>query len=430
MATNIKYTTSELRDKVVGALPDNIVSNNSTSKLRDKYESSRAPEPLVQEDNGSTRALRDQIGSMRKGGAVVGWALGKAVDYAVDAVDTLNNKLNDWTDGWVDLGQMTVSPLNKLWRLKIMGNRKSWPGEKASGNTLVGNLFGQKDPSDFNNLHYTTTKPNYNPSSPPALWNGAKAGRIETSELELPSNEIDQKLKEYELKLNGSTEPYNRIHSPKKSFSVVSIDEAMAAYRSYSNSLTSKPRIIIANYNNIKDDYVVLQTVPKIQSSPTGNWVAVNSMGRNDPWAMYTGGEEKVTMEISWYSMDPSNRADVLEKVLHLVSWSRADGYRSSPPVLKIIWGAQASTNSNMGTVFAKGLFVLESAQYTLDHFNDKISTSRRSGGASRYSLESLIELGLMPSTATQTLVFRRVSKTNRTWSDIRFEFETPVLPS
>lgn len=145
----------------------------------------------------------------------------------------------------------------------------------------------------------------------------------------------------------------------------------------------------------------------EIQVTPQSTWAAVASMGRNNPFRMYTGGEDTIQFDICWYCNDPNNRGEVVTKCRLLESWSKANGYLAAPPVLQLLWG--------QSNIYKDDFFILESASYKLSHFQNmaKRDVEPNSGQ------EAFINLGLYPNQATQTLVFKRVSSVNRTWENI-----------
>src|SRR5688500_14575029 len=51
-----------------------------------------------------------------------------------------------------------------------------------------------------------------------------------------------------------------------------------------------------------------IQTVPiEMQVTPTANWATIPSIGRNNPFYHYTGGEDTLTFQLDWYSVRDSN---------------------------------------------------------------------------------------------------------------------------
>lgn len=161
-------------------------------------------------------------------------------------------------------------------------------------------------------------------------------------------------------------------------------------------------QIIIINTNTSPVTSIILQNRPStIQVNSLSYWVSVKSMGRNNPFMMYTGGEDSIQLEVSWFVNDPNNRNEVLTKCRLLESWSKADGYSASPPTLKISWGS--------ANIFENDLFILENANYQLSNFQSYTKTYHKDTSS------EATDIGLAPQCATQTLVFKRVSPNNRT---------------
>lgn len=179
------------------------------------------------------------------------------------------------------------------------------------------------------------------------------------------------------------------------------------------NPSIPKNEIIIFNLHTSPYSSLVIQNRPtEVQVSPSSSWVAVRSMGRNNPFYMYTGGEDTLSFEISWYVSDPSHIEEVIAKCRILESWSKADAYNQAPPTLKISWG-----NSNL---FGNYDWILESCPYKLTHFQNaardsigRLDLSKSSGMAS----VGVIDKQLYPACATQTLTFKKVTFDNSTWA-------------
>lgn len=177
-------------------------------------------------------------------------------------------------------------------------------------------------------------------------------------------------------------------------------------------TLIPKNNIIIVNDNVSPAISIVIQNRPnEISVDTQTSWVSVKSMGRNNPFMVYTGGEDTISFDISWYSNDPLNREDVLTKCKLLESWSKANGYNQSPPVLRISWGTSG--------IFDNDLFILYSASYKLNNFQDRYSGNSIDTDEFSRSVSKTINLGLLPSIATQSLVFKRVTNKNLTHNDI-----------
>lgn len=174
--------------------------------------------------------------------------------------------------------------------------------------------------------------------------------------------------------------------------------------------------IVIANLQSSPAVSIVIQNRPdSLTVEPTSTWATVRSMGRNNPFYYYTGGEDTISFDISWYANDPEHRDEVINKCRLLESWTRADGYSTAPPNLRIQWGASG--------LFEDDLFILYSASYKLTHFQNAVRFPTRLAhdkyGTRVEATPAPVNLGLYPNYATQTLVFKRVSTKNRTWEDI-----------
>lgn len=176
-------------------------------------------------------------------------------------------------------------------------------------------------------------------------------------------------------------------------------------------------QIIIVNYNVSPYMAIAIQGTPeKIEVEPISDWVAIKSMGRNNPFMMYTGGEDVIKFDIDWFVYRDQTRNEVIRKCKLLESWTRADGYRNAPPILKIKWG-------NSG-IYDNDLFVLTSANYHLSNFQNSYYKKLDNNTG------EVVDLKLLPHCATQELVFKRVSQTNRTHLDIISEEEIRAIYS
>lgn len=191
-----------------------------------------------------------------------------------------------------------------------------------------------------------------------------------------------------------NTEPYTKLASLKKT------GEGSNQIILY--NLTSKPY-----------EYIVIQNRPnQLEFRGETSWAAIKSMGRNTPMYHFTGAEDIVQFNITWYCDDPDHLDEVVNKCRFLEAWTKANGYQASPPVIRIQWG-----NSN---IFEDQLFILTSATYTLSNFNDyiRVNGKNREAGTVREEL-SAKDGKLLPGSATQELIFKRVSATNLSWEDI-----------
>lgn len=324
------------------------------------------------------RSIDRQILSNRQGGPINNllrkseevYDSSNIVSRGVKSSLNVHNKVSSLPHNVVDtvlsndiVSTITTSNLNKLWRMKILQNRSSWGnGGKPSDTTS-----DKYKVADNQNQHV------------------AKIESLSQSE----SNS------EFQVARRTYMKSGNDIREDKKFITRAPLDRS------------NKPQndIIIIN-PGIPYTAIVIQNRPNILNiTPTSNWASIKSMGRNNPFMMYTGGEDSISFDISWYCSDPKNREEVVTKCRLLESWTRADGYSLAPPTLKIIWG-----NSN---IFENDDFILESAPYQLTHFQD--------ASFKDYSSENreIQDLKLYPNYATQTLTFKRVTWDNRTRNQI-----------
>lgn len=278
--------------------------------------------------------------------------------------------------GEIQSAGIFTSPLNKLWRAKILLNRELSPMQK-DGERKKAKEY------DAKNKHY------------------AKEGSLSKAQ-----SEDSWTFMKKNVYLKGGSDPSDRVGIDYTAFNV-----SQNSFPKINNQIT------IVNRHTSPPTVLTIQNRPnELRVEPKANWVAVSSMGRNNPFMMYTGGEDTISFDISWFATDSKNRDEVITKCRLLESFSRANGYASAPPTLQIIWGTSG--------LFDNDLFILESAAYTLTHFQN---ASRGPGFqhtdmGEREIMSNYIEpidLKLYPNCATQTLVFKRVSAYNRTHVDI-----------
>ena len=165
--------------------------------------------------------------------------------------------------------------------------------------------------------------------------------------------------------------------------------------------------IIIFNLSVSPYQSITLQNRPdELRVDPKSAWATVASMGRNNPFYLYTGGEDTISFDISWFVSDPNRRDEVVAKCRLLESWTKADGYNAAPPILLIKWGGSG--------IFNNDNFILESAPYTLTHFQDRAMSK-----ADEYYKGQIQDLKLYPNCAKQTLTFKKVTSSNITHAQI-----------
>ena len=177
---------------------------------------------------------------------------------------------------------------------------------------------------------------------------------------------------------------------------------------------TISNQIIIINPNTSPPTNLVIQGKPfNVEVEPETTWSTVKSAGRNNPFYIYTGGEDTIRFDISWYSTS-KDRTDVIDKCRLLEAWSKGDGYTKSPPKLYISWG-----NSEL---FKDETFILWSAKYIIKNFQNSCNYGTRDN-------PDIVDLGLLPNLATQTLVFKRVTEKNTSHKDIMKPSNTFIKP-
>ena len=257
----------------------------------------------------------------------------------------VNQKVNEGIEA---ISPITTSYVNKLWRGAILLHRSTHlPHAKIQ----------KVDPANGHNT----------------LINEKKRNAQEKSTVKI---------------ITFSTEPYDNLVKEKKT--------GKGSNQIILYNLTSKPY-----------EFIVIQNRPnRLEFKGETSWATIKSMGRNTPMYHFTGAEDVIQFNISWFCDDPDHLDEVVNKCRFLEAWTKANGYQASPPVIQIQWG-----NSE---IFKDHYYILTSATYTLENFNDFI----RINGNERKDLKAA-DGQLLPSTATQELIFKRVSATNLSWNDI-----------
>lgn len=149
-------------------------------------------------------------------------------------------------------------------------------------------------------------------------------------------------------------------------------------------------KIYIVNYRNPSERLELYCVPEKLEVSPGITMEVVGSMGRNNPFYMYTGGEDEIAFTIDWYSRT-STRRDVIEQCRLLESWGRNNGYAQSKPELLLVWGE----------LFKNTLWTLKEMPYELTIFE-------RGNG-------------VLPRQGYQDIKMVKVVKRQTTWDDIRY---------
>lgn len=159
-----------------------------------------------------------------------------------------------------------------------------------------------------------------------------------------------------------------------------------------------------------------LQNRPSnVSVHPETNWAVIKSMGRNNPMYHYTGAEDTVSFSISWYCNNKIYLDEVLAKCKLLESWSKADGYLKSPPILELQFGDCNIEDSMFGGQY----FILWSAPYELRNITTTPS-AYNTVGSTNIGDNDLVKMGILyPQVATQELTFKRVTDHNLLRSEI-----------
>lgn len=90
---------------------------------------------------------------------------------------------------------------------------------------------------------------------------------------------------------------------------------------------------------------LTLQCVPlEIQYSPESIFVAITTLGRNNPYYHYIGSEDTLSFELDWFAEEAA-KDDVIRKCRWLESKTKADGYRLDPPAMVFKWGELYTTD-------------------------------------------------------------------------------------
>lgn len=183
------------------------------------------------------------------------------------------------------------------------------------------------------------------------------------------------------------------------------------------NTISTRNDVIIYNISFPTGDneyeYIVLQNRPnEISFQGETSWASIKSMGRNVPIYQYTGAEDIIQFNTSWYCTSEESYDEVVNKCRFLERWTKGNGYLSSPPFLQLQWGSNPDKD-----IFAGHFYILTSATYKLRDFSDCVRSLN--GGNNRGDSKwKVLNHNLTPMAATQELVFKRVSGSNLTYHD------------
>lgn len=148
--------------------------------------------------------------------------------------------------------------------------------------------------------------------------------------------------------------------------------------------------LYLSNLDSNPIERLKIQTIPdSLNVDPIANWNAIPSVGRNNPFYHYTGGEDEVRFTLDWYS-ETEDRMDVIEACRWVESLARNDSYLKRTPRVHLTWG----------NLYKYSEWIVFKAPYELKFFEP--------GN------------GLLPIQAYQRLVLRKVADENTTRDTIR----------
>lgn len=209
-------------------------------------------------------------------------------------------KYNDLTR---DSAGVLTGPLNKLWRARIFLNRAI--------STLP------KDTADKGKVY----DPN-NPFGPRASSKNPK---------------LNQRIQaQYRMELKHQVEggvPFGYEEmDPAKGQNVTKNKELFLVMP----EVRSMNQVVIYNLTASPYQYITLQNRPtSVDFRGETTWATIKSMGRNTPMYHFTGSEDIIQFNVSWFCNDPDNPKEVITKCRLLEMWTKANSYQASPPILK-----------------------------------------------------------------------------------------------
>lgn len=288
--------------------------------------------------------------------------------------------LNPYNKITADPHSVLTSEINKLWRAKIFINRAT--SGLPKDDALTGKSY---NPNQAVGDHNILRQPQRNPEAN-GKFKDRYRGFIKNGFFNKQTFEKDAPYEREEIVI--SRQPLSRHQEIK-----------------FLESSSNNQVIIYNLTSNGSYSYLVLQNrPPEVEFRGETSWARISSMGRNTPMYHYTGAEDILQFNISWYCSDPNNPAEVISKCRLLEAWTKANGYLSGPPILKIQWG-------NSG-IFDEHRYILTSATYTLKNFQSG-HMDRRERNNPQYR-----DTKLYPMLATQELIFKRVSGYNLGYED------------
>lgn len=126
----------------------------------------------------------------------------------------------------------------------------------------------------------------------------------------------------------------------------------------------------------------------EVDVNPEASYATIKPIGRNNPHYHFTGSEDTIILELSWYS-ELEDKTDVIEKCKWIESLTKADGYTDDPHIVSLIWGE----------LFKSQQWIVFSAPYRLV-LPDKTK-------------------GMLFQLAYQTVTLKKITKRNLTLSQV-----------
>lgn len=142
---------------------------------------------------------------------------------------------------------------------------------------------------------------------------------------------------------------------------------------------------------------------------------AIASPGRNNPLYHYTGSEDSLEFELSWYATEQS-RSDVIKKCKWLEAMSKNDGWSKPPRMVGLDW---SGPNVTVQSFFNEDGSISDyqdpaSASPQLFEFSTWLVA------AAPYSLSLFHKAkNMLPTLATQKVKLVKVTKKNQTRTNI-----------
>lgn len=310
---------------------------------------------------------------------------------------TVTGVFSDLSQSFVEkTGGLTSGDINKVWRAKILLDKVGGPAS--------GRITGlPRDGADTGK----SSIPNKTPNQKVCQAGGYPIPKMNEASKEAWRSELGEGL----MRPVGSVEGdhYESLPVDQPDTKTFKVSRTTSDRREISKLARTHRRneIIIFNMNNTDNgyQYITLQNrPPELEFQGETAWAAIKSFGRNVPMYHFTGAEDKIQLQISWFCNDPNRPWEVVQKCRLLEAWSKADGYYAGPPILQIDWGGSG--------LFSNALFILTSANYILKNFRDGHIDRR-------LEKPEWIDGKLYPMAATQELVFNRISGTNPLHSSI-----------